>query len=67
MKLEIKIDSDNVACSTVFQVNTILRNLSFKINHNLEEIKANVHRLGYDEGKIMDINGNSVGTWKMEK
>lgn len=34
----------------------------------IRNLKSVIHKLesGYDEGIIMDINGNRVGEWKLE-
>lgn len=54
MKLEIKIDSDNAACQTVEDAVWMLQEL-------IRRIKK------CDTGsKVMDENGNSVGTWSLQ-
>lgn len=56
MKLSITIDSDNDACQTKSEVIALLKK-------TIEKIKNASERL--DGGRILDINGNSVGEWEI--
>lgn len=53
MKLKIEIDSDNAACQDKEDAIQLLKMLIDRI------------RLGRTGTKVLDINGNSVGTWEL--
>ena len=39
---------------------------TYEINRLLDEVKQKL-KSGYTEGNLMDINGNKVGTFKLDK
>lgn len=55
MKLKININLDNAAFEDEGEISRILRQLADKISYDGR----------IDGGKIMDVNGNSVGTWEI--
>ena len=57
---EIKIKTGNAA----FGDNAY--EATHEINRLLDEIEFKL-RMGYTEGNLMDINGNTVGTFKLDK
>ena len=55
MNLKININLDNAAFEDEGEISRILRKLADKISYDGS----------IDSGKIIDINGNSVGTWEI--
>jgi len=55
MNLKININLDNAAFEDEGEISRILRKLADKISYDGR----------IDGGKIMDVNGNSVGTWEI--
>jgi hypothetical protein len=53
MEFTLRIKSDNAAMQTAEDVVDALKTIISKI------------RTGRDGGKVMDANGNSVGTWDL--
>lgn len=57
MKFKLEIELGNVAMSSRHQVAWALKHVAGAIIQ---------YRLTKDAGKIMDVNGNSVGKWEFE-
>jgi hypothetical protein len=60
MKFTLEIDLGNDAMQTGSDVAAALRRLAVKLSDSLFDE-------GADHGRIMDLNGNKVGTWEVSE
>jgi len=63
MRFKIELDSDNDGFKTVPDLLQILEKQVTKLRKldMIRELKK------VDGGKILDINGNTIGSWELEK
>lgn len=65
MKVVIEIDSESEGCNDLGDIRTILTNMVDMLCN--PDINYNVKNFGEDNGKILNFNGSSVGTWSIKK
>lgn len=58
LNFTVSIKTGNDACLNLNDISLLLRSLADKIQYRPDE---------EDQGKIMDLNGQSVGTWKYSR
>lgn len=65
MKLSIEIDSDNEGCQSINDLSEIM----IESHSRIFGIKVvnNLRHFGQDDGKIVDVNGNTIGKWSISK
>lgn len=65
MKISIEIDSEKEECNDLGWIRIQLAKVVDKLHD--PDINYNIKNFGEDQGKILDFNGNSVGTWSIVK
>lgn len=64
MKFSLLIDSDNQACQNIDDLLEMLNRVRASVNSKCGDLYKNEY--GKAHGKVLDINGNSVGYWEVE-
>lgn len=65
MKVSIEIDSEQEGCNDLGDVRALLIKVVDKLRD--PDVVYNIKHFGEDHGKVLNFNGNSVGTWSIVK